>query len=710
MENSSAAPSAPFGTGAIPPSDAVEAQLARILASEAFANAEVLKAFLRFVVTRHLCGDDASLKGYTIGIEVFGKPPDFDPATDSTVRVRANKLRSALEEYYRITGQNDEILITLPKGRYVPEIALRSSGRPPELPHPPKSRFRRMVSVAAFVVLALLAAIFTVVNRSHIRIALPPPPGRILVRATSEGNQPRRIPLSHNPTCLAISPAGDKLFAIANDGRVLSIVHVAEESVKTIRLPREGCELAVSPDGKLYIASAIDGIMVLDIEKEQIIGTLGTGGPVRQIAIDPSGRKLFLAMGRLGLKRLSLPSGELTRITDRTCPVYVTVDHQGKRLYVAYQCSGPSGRPGHDSVEIFDVETETRLGIITGPPMVGGRINISADDQLAILDGSDSCYSAAYDHSDCPSVPSHVLHLVSATDRSIVHTFGYPVGTGPEYFVGNARFLMLGNSILVIDAATYTPLERLDIGHDEAVTAVFRVDGSRFWVGVKFPPGLLQFDLEPASCMAQEPTPSLLFTADGSMEDTSDGTVLSVHGNVAFTPGKIGQAFFLDGNSYLSVDSAGDFKIYRHNFTIAMYVRFASTAGEVALADWSAAAPANGIRMLKSSDDHFVFQSWPGGNAIASVRTVAPNVWYHLAVTKTDDLVTLYVNGKAEASGKPPMRFAEYHAPLLLGAYEPGRSSMQGWLDEVAFYNRGLTVDEVGSLYESRAAGPCKPK
>jgi hypothetical protein len=95
---------------------------------------------------------------------------------------------------------------------------------------------------------------------------------------------------------------------------------------------------------------------------------------------------------------------------------------------------------------------------------------------------------------------------------------------------------------------------------------------------------------------------------------------------------------------------------------------------------------------------------------IASVRTVVPNVWYHLAVTKTDDLLTLYVNGRAEASEKPPAHFVEYYAPLLPGGYEPGRSSLHGWLDDVAFYNRGLTVDEAGRLYESRAASPCRPK
>jgi hypothetical protein len=200
----------------------------------------------------------------------------------------------------------------------------------------------------------------------------------------------------------------------------------------------------------------------------------------------------------------------------------------------------------------------------------------------------------------------------------------------------------------------------------------------------------------------------MFFPADGSFEDAADQTVLSAHGPVTFTPGRIGQAFFLDGKSYLSADSTGYYKLSRHNFSIAMYVKFASTQGEAALIDWKDTAPDRGIRMLKSGDNHIVFEAWPGRGPITSVSTIAPNTWYHIAVTKTDDLVTLFVNGKSEASDKAP-RFPEYDAPLLLGAYEPGRASLHGWLDEIAFYNRGLTAGEIENLYRQRAAGTCSP-
>jgi hypothetical protein len=60
-------------------------------------------------------------------VEVFEKPPDFDPRLDATVRVRASKLRSELETYYSTVGRTDDVPITLPKGHYVPEIVRRSA-------------------------------------------------------------------------------------------------------------------------------------------------------------------------------------------------------------------------------------------------------------------------------------------------------------------------------------------------------------------------------------------------------------------------------------------------------------------------------------------------------------------------------------------------------------------------------------------------------
>src|ERR1700740_2525204 len=100
----------------------VRLQLDRILASAAFDDAERAKGFLRFVVERTLEGYAAEIKESVIALEVLGRNSSFDSKSDPIVRVEAGRLRDRLSSYYEAEGESDPVLISLPKGRYVPEF------------------------------------------------------------------------------------------------------------------------------------------------------------------------------------------------------------------------------------------------------------------------------------------------------------------------------------------------------------------------------------------------------------------------------------------------------------------------------------------------------------------------------------------------------------------------------------------------------------
>jgi hypothetical protein len=106
-------------------------QLERILSSPGFVHNERQSQFLRFVVERKLESRDNELKESVIGIEVFGRPPDYNPKRDAIVRTEAGRLRARLAEYYGNGGKRDPVLIELPKGGYVPVI--RAAESQPEL-------------------------------------------------------------------------------------------------------------------------------------------------------------------------------------------------------------------------------------------------------------------------------------------------------------------------------------------------------------------------------------------------------------------------------------------------------------------------------------------------------------------------------------------------------------------------------------------------
>ena len=103
----------------------MRAQLDRILASATFSGAERVSSFLRFVVDRSLEGRAGEIKEYAIAVDALGRNTSFDPKSDPIVRVEAGRLRDRLNSYYKDEGEGDHILISLPKGAYVPEFSER---------------------------------------------------------------------------------------------------------------------------------------------------------------------------------------------------------------------------------------------------------------------------------------------------------------------------------------------------------------------------------------------------------------------------------------------------------------------------------------------------------------------------------------------------------------------------------------------------------
>jgi serine/threonine-protein kinase len=105
-------------------------QLNRILSSKAFRQADRLKRFLRFVVAETISGRGDRLKEFVVGVEVFGKDTSFDPRNDPIVRVQARRLRAQLARYYREEGQEEELVIEMPKGGYAPIFRPLKSAAP----------------------------------------------------------------------------------------------------------------------------------------------------------------------------------------------------------------------------------------------------------------------------------------------------------------------------------------------------------------------------------------------------------------------------------------------------------------------------------------------------------------------------------------------------------------------------------------------------
>ena len=123
----------------VPPPEqaAIDEQLDRMFESSQFGANDRRRAFLKYIVDETLAGRADRLKGYSIGVSVLGRSEDFDAASDPVVRLEARRLRRELEHYYLTDGSNDPLVITIPKGSYVPSFEFRDL---PSLPPNAESR------------------------------------------------------------------------------------------------------------------------------------------------------------------------------------------------------------------------------------------------------------------------------------------------------------------------------------------------------------------------------------------------------------------------------------------------------------------------------------------------------------------------------------------------------------------------------------------
>jgi hypothetical protein len=110
------------GHSLAPDASAVRDQLKRLLAHPLFANSKRYPVFLAYTVEQTLLGNAGELKERTIGVEAFGREPNYDVNLDPVVRSTAAEVRKRLIQYYYNTDHFGELIVELSAGSYVPSF------------------------------------------------------------------------------------------------------------------------------------------------------------------------------------------------------------------------------------------------------------------------------------------------------------------------------------------------------------------------------------------------------------------------------------------------------------------------------------------------------------------------------------------------------------------------------------------------------------
>ena len=139
--------------------------LQRVASSPLFQKSKRLRELLLYLGDRALKDPDCTLREQEIGVDVLGRPQDYDTSHDTLVRVLVSNLRKKLQEYFAGEGAEEALIIEIPKGSYLPVFRLRPQEPGEELVEAP-SRWRRLrpklLPAAILLAAAALAAALTI--------------------------------------------------------------------------------------------------------------------------------------------------------------------------------------------------------------------------------------------------------------------------------------------------------------------------------------------------------------------------------------------------------------------------------------------------------------------------------------------------------------------------------------------------------------------
>ena len=140
------------------------------------------------------------------------------------------------------------------------------------------------------------------------------------------------------------------------------------------------------------------------------------------------------------------------------------------------------------------------------------------------------------------------------------------------------------------------------------------------------------------------------------------------------------------GKSTLGLDGA----YYTQRFAITPEQRGAAGAGA------GVSVGTNGVSVFEHGDSHLP-------STLVYNTTISD--WVHIAVVYENKTPKLYVNGAFVRTGLTSQQ-AHVYAPKSLGERD-GYGLDDGFLDEVALYNRALTGTEIGSIFSAGGEARC---
>lgn len=226
-----------------------------------------------------------------------------------------------------------------------------------------------------------------------------------------------------------------------------------------------------------------------------------------------------------------------------------------------------------------------------------------------------------------------------------------------------------------------------------------------------------------SGCTATAPGLLSWWAGDGNATDLTGGNNAAPQGNVSYTTGKVGQAFALASNGYLSVGNPTNLRL-TSAMTINAWINptVALSSGNLTaiVTKWAQ------VFNVQADTDGFGFWMQQNGSALnlfAAVHlaggtsephaiggNVPLNTWSHVAMTFDGANIVAYVNGQAVATSPAAGSIISSTRNILIGREDSTQPRpFTGGMDEIQIHGRALSAAEIQAIYNAGSNGVCKP-
>ena len=181
-----------------------------------------------------------------------------------------------------------------------------------------------------------------------------------------------------------------------------------------------------------------------------------------------------------------------------------------------------------------------------------------------------------------------------------------------------------------------------------------------------------------------------------------------IQGGLRWAEGKYGKALEFDGEGYVTVNHEDFFN--SANFSICAWTKLKNTYDYHYIVwkngpEFPDVGPGRRIDIWVETDGS-VNVMWHDKDGIYEERlygkkSIADDKWHHVVEVYDGESIRLYIDGSLDAQQKPSGKLPLNKEPLWIGA-RPGGVAATGIIDEVRFYDRALSEDQIKALFNGR--------